>query len=280
MKRLLFPLVLFAGALLITCCNDQAADKPADETGQTPAAPSVKTENVTYKDDTVTLQGTIAYDANDTGKRPAILVVPEWWGVVPFTRSRAEELAKLGYIAMAVDMYGNGKVAGNPKEAGNMAMPFYQNPEMAKARLEAAMNELKKHPQADTSRIAAIGFCFGGNMVLNSAKLGANFDAVVSFHGGLEGPAPDKNLLKSKILVCHGGSDPFVPQQQVETFRKQMDSAGADYTFKVYPDATHAFTNPDATETGKKFNLPIAYNPKADSASWQDMKAFLGKNLK
>ncbi len=278
MKRLLFP-SLFAFAFLVVSCNDQPAAE-STEPGTQSAEPVVKTENVTYKDDTVSCQAVIAYNSNDNSKRPAVLVVPEWWGTVPFTASRAEELAKLGYVAMTVDMYGNGKSVDNPKDAGAAATPFYQNPQMAKKRLEAALNELKKHPQVDTSRIGAIGFCFGGSMVLNAAKLGEDFDAVVSFHGGLEGPTPDKSLLKSKILVCHGGADPFVPQHQVDVFKKQMDSVGADYTFKVYPGAKHAFTNPNATETGKKFNIPIEYNAQADSTSWQDMKDFFGRNLK
>ena len=189
-------------------------------------------------------------------------------------------MAQLGYIAMAVDMYGNGKVADNPTDAGNMATPFYQNPQMAKKRLEAALNELKKHAQTDTSRMAAIGYCFGGSMVLNAAKLGENVKAVVSFHGGLQGVPANKDLLKAKVLVCHGENDSFVPKEPVDAFRKQMDSIGADYTFKSYPGATHAFTNPKATETGKKFNLPIAYNAAADTASWNDMKEFFGRTLK
>jgi dienelactone hydrolase len=279
MKRLLFPAVLFASSI-ISCNDSQTETPPATEQPAATPVITVKSSAVTYKDDTVTCQGIIAFNSSDSAKRPAVLVVPEWWGVVNFTRSRAEELAKLGYIAMTVDMFGNGKTAANPVEAGNMSMPFYQNPQMAKKRLEAALNELKKHPQADTSKIAAIGFCFGGSVVLNAAKLGADLDAVVSFHGGLEGVPPQKDLLKSKILVCHGASDSFVPQQQVDAFKKQMDAVGANYEFVVYPNATHAFTNPDATETGKKFKLPIAYNAAADTASWKDMKEFFEKNLR
>ena len=209
-----------------------------------------------------------------------MLVVPEWWGLVDYTKKKAEDLAKLGYIALAVDMYGNGKVADNPKDAGNMAMSFYQHPDMAKKRFEAALNEIKKYPQTDTSRIAAIGYCFGGTMVLNAAKQGENLKAVVSFHGGLEGVKPQKDLTKAKVLVCHGGNDSFVPQPQVDAFKKQMDSVGADYKFIVYPGATHAFSNPLSDENGKKFNLPIAYNAAADSASWKDMKEFFEKNLR
>jgi dienelactone hydrolase len=278
MKRLLFPFVL-ASSIFCISCNDEAAKEPEPAAETKPAEPMIRSEAVSYKDDTVSCQGFVAYDANDSSKRPAILVVPEWWGVVDFTKSKAEELAKLGYVAMAVDMYGNGKVADNPKDAGSMAMPFYTNPQMAKKRLEAALDALKKLPQTDPSRIGAIGYCFGGSMVLNAAKLGENFAAVVSLHGGLEGVAPTKDM-KTKFLVCHGGADSFVPQAQVDKFKKQMDSVGANYDFKVYAGATHAFTNPGADEKAKKFKMPIAYNPAADSASWKDMTDFLGKNLK
>jgi dienelactone hydrolase len=277
MKRLLFPAVLFA-ASIISCNDAPKTDEPAAETAA--PIPQVKVDNVTYKDDTTTLQGFVAYDANDSSKRPAVLVVPEWWGVVDYTKKRAEDLAKLGYIAIAVDMYGNGKVGATPDEAGKLAMPFYSHPDMAKKRFEAALNEIKKYPQTDTARIGAIGYCFGGTMVLNAAKLGENLKAVVSFHGGLQGVTPQKDMTKAKVLVCHGGNDSFVPQPQVDAFKKQMDSVGASYDFKVYPGATHAFTNPASDENGKKFNLPISYNAAADSASWKDMKEFFEKNLR
>lgn len=277
MKRLLFSTVLLTA--IIASCNDQSkTEESAAE--NTPATPNVRSEAVTYKDDTTTLQGYIAYDANDSTKRPAVLVVPEWWGVVDYTRKRAEDLAKLGYVAITVDMYGNGKTAANPDEAMKFATPFYQHPDMAKKRFEAALDEIKKHPQVDTSRIGAIGYCFGGSIVLNAARMGENLDAVVSFHGGLQGVTPQKNMLKAKVLVCHGGSDTFVPQSQVDVFKKQMDSVGADYTFKVYPNSTHAFTNPESDANAKKFNMPIAYNAAADSASWKDMKEFFEKNLR
>jgi dienelactone hydrolase len=140
--------------------------------------------------------------------------------------------------------------------------------------INAAIKEVKKIEGTDPKNIAAIGYCFGGYIVLNAAKLGADLKAVVSFHGGLGGVAPQKDLLKAKILVCHGGNDKFVTPQSVDVFKQQMDSIGADYTFKVYDGATHAFTNPEATIIGKKFNMPIEYNGKADTASWKDMEAF------
>jgi len=175
---------------------------------------------------------------------------------------------------MATDMFGNGKIAANPTEAQELSTPFYQNPKLGEERLNAALNKIKGYSQTDPNNIAAIGYCFGGAIVLNSAKLGIPLKGVVSFHGGLVGVAPKKELLKAKILVCHGAADKFVNQQAVDEFKHQMDSVGADYTFKVYANATHAFTNPDATATGKKFNMPIEYNPQADKDSWNDMKTF------
>jgi dienelactone hydrolase len=187
---------------------------------------------------------------------------------------RARELAKLGYIAMAMDMYGHGKIADNPDDAGAAAGPFYQNPQLAKTRMELALVKLKSYPQADANNVAAIGYCFGGAMVLNTARMGLDVKGVVSFHGNLLGTPLNKELLKAKILVCHGAADPFVPATEVATFKQQMDSAGIPYTFKEYADAVHAFTNPNATAMGEKFKIPIKYNAAADSASWKDMKDF------
>ena len=241
---------------------------------------SIKEENITYIADGVTMKGFIAYDSDMKGKRPAILVVPEWWGLNDYPKNRARQLASLGYIAMAVDMYGNGKIAADPKEAQALAGTFYQNPQLGKTRLDAAIKKIKEYQQTDPANLAAIGYCFGGSVVLNSAKLGSDLKGVVSFHGGLAGVRPDKNLLKAKILVCHGGSDKFVPQHDLDVFKHQLDSVGANYTVKVYPNATHAFTNPDATATGKKFNMPIEYNPEADKNSWNDMKSFFATLFK
>jgi dienelactone hydrolase len=237
-------------------------------------SPMIKEETISYQVDGVTVNGYIAYDDNLKGKRPAILVVPEWWGWNDYVKMRARKLAELGYIAIALDIYGNGKIATNPKEAQESATPFYQNPNMGKSRIDAALLKIKSYPQTDATKVAAIGYCFGGSLVLNAAKLGADLIGVVSFHGGLAGVPADKSMLKAKILVCHGGSDQFVLQKDVDTFKHQLDSIGATYTFKVYANATHAFSNPDATKTGKAFNMPIAYNAEADQNSWNDMKAF------
>lgn len=265
---------IFIAAVVISlaaCNSNENTEQKAEA-----ATPVYKEENVAYTGDSVTMNGYIVYDEKKEGPRPAILVVHEWWGLDDYTKRRTKELAELGYVAMAVDLFA-GKRADNPDSAGALTRPFYNDPQMTKERFDAALAKLKTYSQVDTNKIAAIGYCFGGSVVLNMAKMGDNLKGVVSFHGGLQGVTPSKDLLKAKILVCHGGSDPFVPQPQVDQFRHQLDSIGASYTFKVYPGATHAFTNPNATATGKKFNIPIAYNPAADTASWKDMQTFFGK---
>ena len=267
-------------AIALIACNNQSTSSSAksDSTIKESAKePSLKEENVTYSSNGVTMNGYLAYDASTQGKRPGILVVHEWWGLNDYPKMRARKLAELGYVALAIDMYGNGKTVDNPDDAGKTAAPFYQNLQMTKARFDAALNKLKTYSQVDTNQIAAIGYCFGGGVVLNMARMGENLKGVVSFHGGLVGAPADKNLLKAKILVCHGAADQFVKPQEVAQFKKQMDSIGADYTFKQYPNATHAFTNPAATATGEKYKIPIAYNAAADSASWKDMKQFFAK---
>jgi dienelactone hydrolase len=226
------------------------------------------------------MKGYIAFDSSSDVKRPAILIIPEWWGLNDYPKMRARELAKLGYIAMAMDMYGEGLTTDSPSVAGKLATPFYTNPQKALARIQAALASLKNYSVTDTGKLAAIGYCFGGGMVLNAARLGEPLKGVVSFHGSLIGAPANKDLLKAKILVCHGADDPFVPKEEVAKFQKQMDSIKADLTFKAYPGAVHAFTNPKATEVGKKWNIPIAYNAAADSASWKDMQAFFDRIFK
>lgn len=265
--RLVIMTALFSAA---AACNNPTEKKTEAEVKE----PVLKEESITYNGDNITMNGFVVYDENKEGVRPAILVLPEWWGLSDYGMMRARELAKLGYIAMAVDMNGNGKTADNPDSAGAFAGPFYQNPQMAMTRIEAAMAKLKSYPQADSSNMAAIGYCFGGAMVLNTARMGLNVKGVVSFHGNLVGTPLNKDLLKAKVLVCHGAADPFVPAAEVATFKKQMDSAGISYTFKEYSNATHAFTNPNATAMGEKFKLPIKYDAAADTASWKDMKDF------
>ena len=283
MKKIVYFFFVACSIVFISCNNNtdsKTAASDSTEKKDSMNSASIKEDAVEYSADTVKMNGYVAYDANVEGKRPIVLVVPEWWGLTDYPRMRAKQLAQLGYLAMAVDMYGNGKTVDNPTDAQNMSMPFYQDPQMGYKRLMAAAAKIKSDPHADTSKMAAIGYCFGGGMVLNAARLGADFDGVVSFHGSLVGAPAKKGLIKADILVCHGDADPFVPAKDVQAFKKSMDSVGAHYTFKAYPGALHAFTNPGATELGKKFNLPIAYNAAADSASWNDMKEFFGKVLR
>jgi len=281
MKTNTYLQVAVTGLLLsIAACNNNT-DKSNEESGEN-AKMMIAEEAVSYSSpgDSVTMNGFVAYDSSTNKKRPVILVVHEWWGLNDYSRSRAKQLAELGYLAMAVDMYGNGRTAEDPENAGKLAMPFYQHPDMAKQRFDAALSKIKTFPQADTNNIAAIGYCFGGAQVLNMARMGESLKGVVSFHGNLAGVPADKSLLKAGVLVCHGEADQFVSADEVAKFKKEMDSIGAPYTFRSYPNATHAFTNPGATEKGTKYNIPIAYNAAADSASWNDMKQFFGKIFK
>lgn len=277
MKRTLILSPLLAGILFFGSCNNEA-DKTETPTDTTAAkGPQIKEENVTYSADGVNMKGFVVYDAAKEGARPAILVIHEWWGLTDYTRSRARQLADLGYIAMAVDMYGEGKTADNPDSAGKYAEPFYKNPKMMQSRFDAALAHVKTYAQTDTARIAAIGYCFGGAQALNLARLGENLKGVVSFHGNLVGVPLDKSKLKAAILVCHGAADQFVKPEEITKFKKDMDAAGVKYTFKSYEGAVHAFTNPDATAMGEKFKIPIKYDAAADSASWNDMKTFFAQ---
>lgn len=242
---------------------------------QKKSKPLLKEINISYEENGILFKGFVVYDGSKAGVRPAVLVVHEWWGLNDYARSRARQLAAMGYIAMAVDMYGEGKTADNPKQAQELATPFYKDPQLAKSRLDVAIRKVKEFRETDSLNMAAIGYCFGGSVVLNAARLGADLKGVVSFHGGLAGAPVNKEMLKAKVLVCHGAADKFVPQQDIDSFKHAMDSIGASYLFKSYADATHAFTNPDATKTGKLFNMPIEYNAAADKDSWNDMQKFL-----
>ena len=234
----------------------------------------VKTEEITYKDGEVTLNGVVYYPAKQKGKQPAILVVPEWWGLNDYVKNRAKMLAELGYVAMAVDMYGNGLVVENPADAQANAGRFYGDPNLIKSRMQAAYDAVVQLQQVDASKVSAIGYCFGGTVSLFAASLGVPLETVVSFHGGLSGFQASPAMKNTKVLVCHGESDSFVPQADVDNFHQQMKDNNITYQFKSYADATHALTNKASTATGEKFNLPISYNEAADKASWKDMKAF------
>lgn len=242
------------------------------------ASAEIKTEEVSYQSDGLTMKGYINYNDAIKGKRPGVLVVHEWWGQNENVKNRARMLAELGYTGMAIDMYGNGKNTTHPDEAGKFTEEVMKNMDQAKKRFLAALDVLKKHKTVDPDRIGAIGYCFGGSVVLEMARQGVDLDGVVSFHGGLDLKTPAKpGTIKAKVLVCHGADDKFVSAEQVEKFKKDMKDAGADVQIIVYPGAKHGFTNPGADELGKKGNIPIAYNAEADKKSWADMQAFFKK---
>lgn len=241
-----------------------------------PAMGAVQTKEVEYKADDTVMQGYLAYDDSIEGKRPGVLVVHEWWGHNAYARKRAEMLAELGYTALAVDMYGDGKTADHPEDAGKFSGELKKNMPAAVARFTAAMDLLKKDPTVLPDKIAAIGYCFGGGLVLELARAGIDLDGVVSFHGSLATSSPAKRgKVKAKVLVLHGEDDPFIKAEEIDAFKKEMKAAKVDYTFISYPGVVHSFTNPEADKFGAKFNLPLAYDKEADEKSWQAMRIFL-----
>ena len=257
MKRIIIAL------LLLLCWNTQALG-------------AIIGEPVTYKAGDFVMQGYLAYDDGIAGKRPGILVVHEWWGHNEYARERARMLAKLGYTALAVDMYGDGKQADHPDDAGKFATEVRQNMPLATERFLAALRVLQKHATVNPEQIAAIGYCFGGGVVLQMARQGLDLDAVVSFHGSLATDKPAApGVIKARILVCDGADDKMTTPEQIQAFLREMKAAGVDYKFISYPGAKHSFTNPGADIYAEKFNIPVGYNAGADKKSWQDMQDFL-----
>ena len=236
---------------------------------------NIHAETITYSANGTNLQGYLAYDDTSGGPRPGVLVVHEWWGLNDYIRGRARMLAELGYAALAVDMFGDGKTADNPDDAGRLMNSVLEDLPTAEARFQAGHEVLSKHASTDGSRIAAIGYCFGGAVVLHAARTGMDLTGVVSFHGALGSfhkPAPGS--VKAKVLVCHGADDQFISAEEVSSFKREMEEAGVDCRFVSYAGALHAFTNPAADENGRKYGLPLAYNADADHRSWQEMEGF------
>ena len=246
-----------------------------------PALAAVQGKEVSYSANGTTMKGWLAYDDAVKGKRPAVLVVHEWWGHNDYARKRAEMLAGLGYVALAVDMYGDGKQAQHPDDAGKFSGEVAKNRPMAKARFEAAMKLLREQRNVDGGRMAAIGYCFGGSVVLNMAREGADLRGVASFHGGLGTDTPAQaGKVKAQVRVYTGVDDKMIPAAQVDAFKQEMEKAGVNYKVVSYPGAMHSFTNPDADEYGKKFDMPLAYNAEADKDSWAQLQSFLAEVLK
>jgi dienelactone hydrolase len=244
--------------------------------GVSAAQAKIVTRQVSYSDNGVTLKGYLAYDNRIKTRRPGVLVVHEWWGQNEYARKRARMLAGMGYTALAVDMYGDGKTASHPSDAGKFAAEVNKNMAMEKSRFEAAKTILESDKTVDQDRIAAIGYCFGGGVVLNMARMGEDLKAVASFHGALATDTPAKpGMVKAKVAVFTGTDDPMAPPKVVDAFETEMKSAGADYRLTRYAGAKHSFTNPDADKLGKEFKLPLAYNAAADQDSWKQLGEFL-----
>jgi len=229
----------------------------------------IQTEEITYTADGVTMNGYIAWDADKGGLRPAVLVVHEWWGCNEYAQRRARMLAEAGYTGMALDLYGEGRTAANPDEAGALMTARIDDMQGTRSRFTAALEALKEHDSVDVSRTGAIGYCFGGGVVTHMARMGAALDVVGSFHGAvglaaLDGPAH----FDCRIMVYNGEADGLIGDDQISGFKATMEKTGANYDFIQLPGALHGFSNPMATSNGEKYGLPLAYNKLADESSW------------
>ncbi|MDD5705943.1 MAG: dienelactone hydrolase family protein [Kiritimatiellae bacterium] len=265
----------YAVAAFASCQADEGSAGRTAPTGAGDSRADVKTQTVEYRDGDMLLKGLLAYGDSREGKRPGILVLPEWWGVNAYPKRRALELARLGYVALAADMYGGGKVAANQEEAAKLAGQVRSDRFLMRRRAAAALAALKADPHVDPARIAAIGYCFGGGCALELARGGADLAGVVSFHGNLDTPHPEATERpRAAVLVCHGAADPYVSPESVEGFRREMDRCGADWQLNMYGEAVHSFTNPDA---GNDPSKGAAYNAAADRRSWDDMLRFLAR---
>lgn len=240
-----------------------------------PVFAEIRRETIEYRDGDTVLEGVAVYDTAQSGKRPGILVIHQWKGLGDYELKRAEMLAQLGYLAFCADIYGKGIRASNPQDASKLAGTYKSDRPLLRSRVNAGLDRLRQHPLAESTKIAAIGYCFGGTTVLELARSGANVAGVVSFHGGLNTPTPgDARRIKGRILALHGADDPFVPPAEVDAFQKEMRDAGVDWQFVSYGGAVHSFTDWGA---GTDASKGAAYHPKADLRSWSAMKSFFAE---
>lgn len=250
-------LIWLAGTMIAAACLPQARAE-------------IKTQKVQYEQAGAQLEGMLAWDDSISGRRPGVLVVHEWWGLNDYARSRARQLAEMGYVAFALDMYGKGKVTEHPQEAGEWAGRIRANQENWQKRALAGYEILRNHELVDPSQTAAIGYCFGGSTVLQLAYSGTDLKAVVSFHGALPTPTEEQaEQIKARILVCHGAADGFISEESIQAFRQGLEKANVDWEMIYYAGARHSFTNKGADERGID---GLRYNAKADRRSWRQMK--------
>lgn len=238
---------------------------------------NIVTEPLVYEGGGATMHGVIAYDA-DAGPKPGVMIVHEWWGLDDYIKGRVEQLAALGYTAMGIDMYGDGKTGSSPDEAGALMNGVLGDMESGTARIQAAHAALCAHEKVDASRTASMGYCFGGAISLHAARIGMDLRGVVSFHGALGSfHKPEPGSVKAKVLVCHGAADVLVPDEDVSNFKQEMSDAGVDMRFVAYDGALHGFSNPEASARGEKYGLPLAYDEATDKASWGAMQEFFNE---
>jgi dienelactone hydrolase len=238
------------------------------------AMAAIQTKTVLYRDGDTVLEGFVAYDDAKTAA-PGVMIVHQWKGIGEYEKGRARMLAEMGYVGFCADIYGQGIRPTNAQESGQQASKYRGDLELFRKRLNLGLEELKKQPGVDASKLAAIGYCFGGTGALELARSGAEVKAVVSFHGGLGTTRPeDAKRIKAKVLVAHGAVDPLVPPAQVSAFQKEMEDAKVDYVFVAYAGAVHSFTEVGA---GNNPDSPARYDEKADRRSWQHMKEFLAE---
>jgi len=235
--------------------------------GLTAAFAELRTQNIDYEHAGAKLQGFLAWDDRSEAKRPGVLVVHEWWGLNDYARQRARRLAEQGYVAFALDMYGDGRVTTHPDQAGTWMKEIQDNLVQWVQRANAGLDVLRKQSLVDTGKLAAIGYCFGGATVMQMAYAGVDVDVIASFHGSLPTPAQGVPTdIKARILVAHGNADPFVPAEKVNAFRQALEAAAADWTMIEFGGVKHSFTNPAAGDYGIE---ALAYDEQADRQSWQ-----------
>ncbi len=255
-------LLAFVSILALSCATTQKTEKP------------VYSPKLTYALEDQLFEATVALPKKFDGRIPLVVIVHEWWGRTEFMQEQSKLLTEAGYATLAVDLFGNSQVVETPPEAQALATPFYQNPQMGIERLTKYIELAKNDPHIDSSKIFVIGFCFGGTQALNLARTGADIAGVVSFHGGLASSLPQMPM-KARILALNGLADPMVPAKERAAFNKEMKAIKANYKSINYKGATHAFTNPKATEVGKKYKIPVAYDKKAAEAAYKEMFNFL-----
>ena len=236
-------------------------------------AAEVVTKSVMYKDGDTTLEGFLAYDSDKTAeKSPGILVSHQWMGLTNYEKMRCEQLAELGYVAFAVDVYGQGVRPDNPGIAAKTAGIYKQDRQLTRRRMELGLKQLKSQPNVESESIAAIGYCFGGMCVLELARSGADIDGVVSFHGAIDSPSPqDGKNIKAKLLICHGADDPFESEADIDAAKAEWNVGKVDWQMNYYSGAVHSFTQPMAGSDNSK---GAAYNEQADHRSWTAMQSF------